>query len=30
MGYAPRATERRSVANAARDHRNNERLRATA
>lgn len=30
LGYAPRATERRSVARAARDHRNNDRLRATA
>ena len=30
MGYAPRATERRSVAAAARDARNNDRLRATA
>ena len=30
LGYAPRATERRSVARAARDHRNNNRLRATA
>ncbi len=30
LGYAPRATERRSVARAARDHRNGNRLRATA
>lgn len=30
MGYAPRATERRSVARAARDARNSDRLRATA
>lgn len=30
LGYAPRATERRSVAAAARDARNTDRLRATA
>ncbi len=30
MGYAPKATERRSVARAARDARNSDRLRATA
>jgi WhiB family redox-sensing transcriptional regulator len=30
MGYAPRATERRSVARAARDARNADRLRASA